>query len=222
MQLIMYDLDGTLIDTASEIASAVNLTLESFAAQPVSMTEVRTWIGHGPVRLMQQAAEKIETGADWEAVMKAFNRHYQQTVGTTSQPYPFVMDTLMQIREGGIKQAVVTNKESLFTQRVLQCHGMDRLFDLVINGDTLPVRKPDPTVLQHCMRTLGSDAETSLFVGDSEIDVATARGAGVRCWVVPYGYNGIRDIRLAGADRQIGDVRSVLEVLHAEPCISRE
>lgn len=213
IKLVMYDLDGTLIDTASEIAAALNLTLAGFGAETVDEWRVRAWIGHGAVKLIEQAWQTMNPGTSLEAVMMAFTRHYHDTVGKSSQPYPYVMETLRQVKALGIKQAVITNKESAFTGRVLEMHGLDEFFDLVISGDTLPVRKPNPAVIQYCLKMLDESAESSLFVGDSDIDVATAKGAGVQCWAVPYGYNAGRDIQQAGADRLINDMRAVTEFL---------
>lgn len=213
IRLVMYDLDGTLIDTASEISAALNLTLTEFGATAVDEESVRAWIGHGAVKLVEKAWQTMEPGVGLPMMMTTFTRHYHETVGTSSEPYPYVIETLRQIEALGIKQAVITNKESTFTSQVLQMHGLDDFFDLVISGDTLPVRKPDPAVIQHCLETLNETSASSLFVGDSDIDVATAKGAGVQCWVVPYGYNAGRDIAKAGADRLIADLRAVSEFL---------
>lgn len=213
IRLVMYDLDGTLLDTASEIAAAVNLTLSEFGAEAVDEWRVRAWIGHGAAKLIEEAWRTMEPGTKLDAVMATFTRHYRDTVGKSSRPYPYVMETLRKVKALGIKQAVITNKESSFTQSVLERHGMLDLFDLVISGDTLPVKKPDPAVIQHCLHTLHEAAKNSIFVGDSDIDVATARAAGVVCWAVPYGYNAGRDIKQAGADRLIADVRAVTDFL---------
>lgn len=211
IKLVMYDLDGTLFDTASEIAAAVNLTLAEYGAEAVDEWRVRAWIGHGAVKLIEEAWRTMKPGAKLDEVMATFTRHYHETVGKSSKPYPYVMETLKQVKALGIKQAVITNKESTFTQRVLAMHGLDEFFDLVISGDTLAVRKPNPAVIQYCLNTLKQTAEQSVFVGDSDIDVATAKAAGVECWAVPYGYNSGRDIQQAGADRLIDDLRAVLD-----------
>ena len=206
IRLIMYDLDGTLLDTASEIAAAVNMTLTHYGAQAVPEATVKSWVGHGAAQLMRNAWQTIAPGPTYEETMQTFTRFYQQTVGTSSRPFPQVMETLQHFRAAGVLQAVITNKESVFTRRVLKTHGMNDFFALVVSGDTLPVKKPDPAMVRHCLQTLAVRAEESLFVGDSDIDVATAKAAGVRCWVVPYGYNGGRDIGEAGADRMIADM----------------
>lgn len=208
----MYDLDGTLIDTAGEIAMAVNATLSQYGHDKVSETQVTSWIGHGTALLMQQAWPKksdIEFVNAWNDVMGSFMQHYKNVVGTISKPYPAVMETLKNLKEQGVKQAVVTNKEQPYTNKILKQHNMDSFFDIVVAGNTLPYKKPNAAVIQHCLQTLGESKNTSLFVGDSEIDVATARNAGVTCWVLPYGYNAGRSIATANPDRLINSLDEV-------------
>ncbi len=211
MAVVMYDLDGTLLDTASEIAQAVNLTLEEFGCEPVTEDAVRNWIVHGPGWLMKRAweASRGDSAVSWETVMSRFIHHYEATAGTTSKPFPHVLETLKKARDYGVKQAVVTNKESRFTERVLEKHGLKDSFDLVICGDSLSVKKPDPGVIDHCLHELGATRGEALFIGDSEIDVSTARAAGVVCWAVPYGYNLGRPIEDAMPDRIVPDIRDV-------------
>ena len=176
MALVMYDLDGTLLDTADEIAQAVNLTLNEFGLESVSVDQVRNWIGHGTGWLMKRAWEEQKgsadavSDADWDKVMKRFVHHYEATAGTTSTPFPHVLETLRKASDYGVKQAVVTNKERRFADRILEKHGLTDQFDLVICGDSLSVKKPNPAVITHCLNTLGATQGESLFIGDSEID----------------------------------------------------
>ncbi len=211
MAVVMYDLDGTLLDTAAEITQAVNLTLAEFCHAQVSQAQVRDWIGHGTGWLMKTAWQHTSgpTDAPWETVMERFIHHYEQTAGTSSRPFPHVLDTLRRARAYGVKQAIVTNKERRFTERVLERHGLADAFDLVICGDSLAVKKPHPGVIEHCLSALGATRGEALFVGDSEIDVSTARAAGVICWAVPYGYNLGRPIADAMPDRIVPDIRDV-------------
>ena len=219
MALVMYDLDGTLLDTADEIAQAVNLTLNEFCLKSVSVDQVRNWIGHGTGWLMKRAWEEQKdsadaasdslSDADWDKVMQRFVHHYESTAGTTSTPFPFVLETLRKARDYGVKQAVVTNKERRFADRILEKHGLTDQFDMVICGDSLSVKKPNPAVITHCLNTLGATQGESLFIGDSEIDISTAKAAGVLCWAVPYGYNLGRPIADAMPDRIVPDIREV-------------
>jgi len=210
--LVVFDLDGTLIDTATEIAEAVNRTLAEYAAGSVPESDVRRWIGHGTGWLMKQAwAKQVgeSEDTDWSQVMARFIVHYHDTAGTMSSPYPFVGETLAELQRMGVARAILTNKESRFTQRVLEAHRLTECFDLVVSGDSLPTKKPDPSGLLHCIDSLGAAVGSCLFVGDSEIDVDTAKAAGVVCWAVPYGYNHGRPIALANPDRLVDDIRPV-------------
>lgn len=212
MALVMYDLDGTLIDTASEIALAVNATLMQYEFKAVTESQVKAWIGHGTVWLMQQAwpdKRDIDAEDTWNRVMKNFMQHYKNVVGTISKPYPTALETVIKLKKQGVKQAVVTNKEEPYTSKVLAQHKMKGLFDLLISGNSLPYKKPNPAVVEYCLEALGETKENSLFVGDSEIDIATARNAGVTCWVVPYGYNAGRDITKANPDKMIDNISEV-------------
>lgn len=213
MALVMYDLDGTLIDTAGEIAAAVNLTMRDFGLGAVAEEDVRAWIGQGMGWLMRQvcAAKQHDGALPWDTMMQRFSTHYEASAGTTSTLYPFVLSTLKQAQRAGIKQAVITNKEKRFTDRILDRHGLGRMFDLVVCGDTLAVKKPDAAVIDHCLEVLQEMPASSLFIGDSEIDIATARNAGVTCWAVPYGYNQGRPIAQAQPDYMVEDIRGVPE-----------
>lgn len=211
MPVVMYDLDGTLLDTAGEITQAVNLTLAEFGHHSVSEAQVRDWIGHGTGWLMKTAWQQTQGPLDapWDKVMERFVIHYDATAGTRSSAFPHVLETLRRAREHGVRQAIVTNKEARFTERVLERHGLAGVFDIVICGDSLPVKKPDPAVIEHCLAQLGASTGEALFVGDSAIDVSTARAAGVVCWAVPYGYNLGRPIADAMPDRIVPDIREV-------------
>ncbi len=216
MAVVMYDLDGTLLDTAAEITLAVNLTLADFGHEQVTEAQVRGWIGHGTGWLMKTAWQNTQGPMDapWDKVKERFEHHYECTAGTCSTAFPHVLETLQRTRDYGVKQAIVTNKERRFTERVLERHGLAEVFDLVICGDSLAVRKPHPGVIDHCLAELGASSGEALFVGDSEIDISTARAAGVVCWAVPYGYNLGKPIAESMPDRIVPDIRGVPAFFH--------
>jgi phosphoglycolate phosphatase len=216
--LIMFDLDGTLIETAPEICDAVNDTLRHFDLPEVTQQQVNDWIGHGTRELLIQALA-FSGQTDVAAVRASdnlplrtaeFDKHYQARCGTRSHLYPQVRETLVALRERGVKLAVVTNKEGRFTDTVLGVHRMTALLDLVVSGDTLPTKKPNPAGITHCLSTLGVSADRALFVGDSSIDVATARNAGLPVWMLPYGYNMGQPIEACSPDRVIADCSALL------------
>ncbi len=219
--LILFDLDGTLIETAPEIADAVNDTLTRFQRPTVTQTQVNDWIGHGTRELLIQAlaftdhvsADTVRGSAGFPGIEAEFGRHYTARCGTRSHLYPHVRETLQTLRTAGVKLVVMTNKEGRYTRTVLDAHQMAPLFDHVISGDTLPVKKPDPAGILDCLSRFGVKRERTLFVGDSSIDVATARNAGITVWALPYGYNMGEPIEACNPDRVIPDFSALL----AEP-----
>ena len=196
-ELILFDMDGTLVETAPEICDAVNDTLQHFGLSGVSQNQVNDWIGHGTLELLIQSLafaqaqthQEVRTSARLPEIAAVFKTYYRARCGTRSQPYPQVVQTLQRLKAQGIALGVVTNKEGAYTQTVLDAHGLTPFFDCVISGDSLPTKKPRPDGVLHCIAQLQKSKGTTLFVGDSSIDVATARNAGVDVWVVPYGYN---------------------------------
>ena len=215
---VMFDLDGTLIETAPEIADAVNLTLHEVGLNTVTQQQVNDWIGHGTLELLIQALaytqsvsdQQVRDSAALAGISATFNKHYQACCGTRSYLYPQVRETLNALRELDVRLAVVTNKESRFTQTVLDAHSLTALFDVVVSGDTLPVKKPNPAGIEHCLKRFNTTRERSLFVGDSSIDIATARNAKVAVWALPYGYNMGEPIERAQPDRVIEDISALL------------
>jgi phosphoglycolate phosphatase len=188
--VILFDLDGTLVDTAPEIADAVNDVLRELGVQPAPDERVREWIGEGTRVLMKRAL--VYAGLDaarLEELWPRFEHRYSEHCGARSRPYPGVRAALERLRSAGTRLAVVTNKEMIFTRRVLEIHDLHGYFEVVVAGDTLPVRKPDPRVIRHALRCLGEGAGTALLIGDSIIDVRTARAAGIAVWAVRHGYH---------------------------------
>lgn len=217
-ELVLFDLDGTLIDTAPELADALNDTLARFDLPAVDPARVPLWIGHGTDALLVQAL--AAQGGTEPAVVRAsdslplaraeFQRRYLRRCGTRSRPYPGVQHTLAALRARGVALAVVTNKDTRFTEVLLAAHGLHRLLDRVVCGDTLPTRKPDPGGVQDCLRHFGVNPQRALFVGDSATDVATARAAGIAVWAVPYGYNAGAPVADSAPDRVIPDLSHLL------------
>jgi len=218
--LVMFDLDGTLVETAPEIADAVNDTLRRFDLPEVTQQQVNDWIGHGTRTLLIQAlafagktnVATVSASSNLKLMAAEFDGHYQRRCGTRSHLYPQVRETLVALRGQGVKLAVVTNKEGRYTRTVLDVHQLSPLLDCVVSGDTLPTKKPDPAGIQSCLAQFAVPPHRALFVGDSSIDVATARNAGVAVWALPYGYNMGQPIEACAPDRVIADCSALLNV----------
>jgi phosphoglycolate phosphatase len=214
--LLTIDLDGTLVDTAAEIAEAANRSIEEFGLPRQSVAMITRLIGAGTRELMLKLLNRVavERGlslspADREAVLARFDVHYEATAGTACHPYPHVADALSRLRHAGVRLACVTNKETRYSELVLAACGLSTAFDLLVGGDTLAVKKPDARVLGHAIDVLGATRLTTAHVGDSRTDVEAARNAGVAAWVVPYGYNGGVPVETAQPDRMFADLGEV-------------
>jgi phosphoglycolate phosphatase len=221
IKLIMFDLDGTLIETASEIKDAVNDTLNHFQLNLVTQEQVNDWIGHGTHRLLIKAlaeikncsVSEIENWTELKNISQVFNSNYQKRCGTSSQLYPHVKTVLKHLVLNNIRIAVVTNKESAYTHTILKQHQLDEVFDLVISGDTLAAKKPDPAGITYCLNRFQLTPTQALFVGDSSIDAQTAKNAGVPVWLLPYGYNMGQAIESANPDLVIQNFSEILTLL---------
>ncbi len=214
---LSFDLDGTLVDTAAEIAEAVNGALGEFGVAPRPLDEITMLIGGGAHELMRRLLVQIERErppgspplpvAD---VLARLDDHYEQTAGTTGRPYSDCIDSLQRLRVAGVRLVCLTNKEERFARRVLQQTRLDRYFELLVGGDTLAHKKPHASVIHHVLSTLGGQAERFAHIGDSRTDVETARNAAVAAWAVPYGYNAGEPIAAAQPDRLFANLAEIV------------
>ena len=226
--LICFDLDGTLVETAPEILDAVNDTLAALHLPAVTQAQVERWIGHGTRELLLHAladacgcsAAEVRARSDLADIAHRFDGHYARRCGTRSRLYPGAREALDRLRDHGVRLALVTNKEWRHAQGLLHAHQLETRFDCVIGGDTLPSKKPDPAGVARCMRTCSVAPRRTLFVGDSSIDAATARNAGVSVWLLSHGYNMGRPLAECAPDRIIDNFAALTESLLAQPTVS--
>jgi len=215
-QLMMFDLDGTLVDTAGDIADALNELLREAGLRPASDDQVRRWVGHGSRRLLQaalratEAPERADDDTVLDRLLARYQQFYVQRCGGRSACYPAVRETLARLQANGVKLAIVSNREAQLARLILASQQLDGCFGLVIGGDSLATKKPDALPVRHAMAYFGVSAGDALMIGDSVTDVGAAHAAGVRCWLLPYGYNGGQPVETAGADRIIERLDAVL------------
>jgi len=216
--IVSFDLDGTLVDTAGEIAEAANRALESHGIARRPVEEITQFIGAGTRELMLKVLARVfaeqpglEQRINTDEVLESLDAHYADTTGTTSVPYAGAHEVLAQLKAAGVRLACTTNKEIQHAQRLLDMQDMSRWFDIVIGGDSLPFKKPDARVLDHVVAELGGHPSRTAHLGDSHTDVMAARNAGVAAWAVPYGYNAGRPIEASEPDLLFPDLQSVAD-----------
>ncbi|HEV2269655.1 MAG TPA: phosphoglycolate phosphatase [Steroidobacteraceae bacterium] len=187
--LIVFDLDGTLIDSAADLAAAVNAMLAHFGCAALPVPEVRRMIGDGVAMLVARALSARHCQpADPNEAAGIFMRHYAADATSLTTAFPGAAAALQSLRAAGIPLAVCTNKPARITADILDSLGLAQYFTRVIGGDSLPFRKPDPRVLLTLVAAAAAAPERSLLVGDSEVDAATAHAAGVPFVLMKHGY----------------------------------
>lgn len=197
--LVIFDLDGTLVDSAPDIALAVNRTLDDWGLQRFDLATITGWIGEGSRRLITRAMHAAGGPQDIDRVMPGFLRHYGQTASDGAL-YPGVAQTLAGLHARGVRLALCTNKPEQFVRPLLQARGILDLFDAgIVGGDTLAERKPSGMPLRHLAAQAALDPECCLMVGDSRSDAQAAQAAGMPLVLVRYGYHQGLDLEAAGA-----------------------
>ncbi len=192
-RLVMFDLDGTLMDSVPDLAAAVDKMLMLLGREPAGMARVRDWVGNGSKVLVRRAlAGQLEhDGVADELADEALALFMQAYAGghELTTVYPGVRECLDWLRERDVKLAIITNKPTQFIEPLLEEKGLAGYFQWLIGGDTLPQQKPDPAALLWVLEQAEVAAGQSLFIGDSRNDVRAARAAQVPCVALSYGYN---------------------------------
>ena len=213
-RLVMFDLDGTLVDSVPDLAAAVDNMLLKLGRQPVGIESVRDWVGNGVQMLVRRALANHIDGegvdeVEAEHALELFNGFYEDGHDLTVV-YPGVRDTLKWLNKQGVEMALITNKPERFVAPLLDQMKIGRYFKWIIGGDTLPQKKPDPAALFFVMKMANIPASQTLFVGDSRSDVLAAKAAGVKCVALSYGYNHGRPINDESPNLVIDDLRALL------------
>lgn len=210
----VFDLDGTLIDSAPDITRALNRTLAAFGRRVVDVDEVRAMVGDGACGLVRDAFARTGDPLTDATRAEEIKAHYLDAYFSESTDpsivYPGVVDTLRRLAAEGVRLGLCTNKSERIARKVLDLVGLTKFFEIIAGGDSLPVRKPDPGHLAHVVAGLGGGR--AVMVGDGANDVKAARGLGIPVVAVTFGYPRM-PVEKLGADALIDHFRHLPETL---------
>ncbi len=187
---VIFDLDGTLVDTAGDLAAAMNHVLEGLARPPLPLDEVRHLVGSGARALIARglgaaSADDVDP-REMEGHVETFLAFYTANIAGLSRPFPGAVEAMDRLAQAGAAFAICTNKREAPARQLLEALNLSRYFKAVVGADTTIASKPDPAPLRLCMEVLG--VERGVFIGDSDTDIAAARAGGLACLLHENGY----------------------------------
>ena len=217
VRLVLLDLDGTLADTAPDLAAALNLMRIARGIDPLPIAELRPYVSHGARGMVGRAFNVAPDDARYAELRQEFLREYESALCVDSVLFPGMDDTLQRLEHLGIKWGIVTNKFARFTLPLVQALNLSERAACVVSGDTTEFSKPHPAPLLSALATACVDAPSAVYVGDDQRDIDAGRAAGMRTAVASYGYlgNGI-PYQQWGADAVVHSPREILQLLNAQ------
>lgn len=202
---LALDLDGTLVDTASDLVATLNVILAEEALPPVERAQALTMVGHGARAMLVKGIEASGDTVDearLDALFARFIAYYSDHLADTSKPFPGVPESLDRFAAAGWRLAICTNKLEGMSRSLLEQLDLADRFAVIAGQDTYGVRKPDPGHLIETIRCAGGDPRLAVMVGDSDVDIRTAKAAGIPVVAVSFGYSAV-SVRNLGPDRVI-------------------
>jgi len=196
-KMMLFDLDGTLVDTAPDFRNSVNFMLDHYNEPPVTLEEIRDWVGYGGRELIRRTmlAKKIEfDDPKVDKMLEIFLSHYTENIDDDSKLYPNVKETLVFLKDNQIKLSVCTNKHESLSNTLLEKLGVLHLFDYLVGAHTFEKRKPHPMPILKTLEYLNMNKDEAVMIGDSITDLRAAQGAEIPIVLVDYGYTDNKDI----------------------------
>ena len=209
---ILFDLDGTLLNTLEDLKNSVNFALKKFGYSEKTLEQVRASVGNGLRRLIELSVPEGTSSEIVDAVLATMKLHYQDHCAIKTAPYPGILELLDQLKAAGFRMAIVSNKAAPMTEQLRQ-----KFFAAQVPfafGESAELRrKPWPDMPVAALKQLGSAAENSVYVGDSEVDVQTARNAGIPCLSVGWGFRSAQELHDAGVSEIFNTPQELLNEL---------
>ena len=215
-KLFIFDLDGTLVDTAPDFKNSINYMLNELNESEVSLKEIRNWVGYGARELIRRTVVDKNIPHDEqriEEMLKIFLLHYTHNIDDDSVLFNNVRNVLEFLKNNGIKLAVCTNKMERLSNILLEKLNVLHMFDYLVGGDSLSKSKPDPFPLLNICEKLNTEISDSIMIGDSVTDLNAGKGAGMPVVLVSYGYTDNKDI-YNEADLVINDFSQLKELVN--------
>ena len=211
-QAVVFDLDGTLLNTLDDLADSVNFALQEFGYPLRTVEEVRAFIGNGVEKLIARAVPAETSQKQVLLCLAVFRNHYAENMQNKTCPYDGIEAMLSQLKGAGVRMAIVSNK---FDQAVkmLKEEIFEDSIDVAIGESSLVPKKPDPTGVLAALAELGVSKEAAIYVGDSDVDIMTAKNAGIVSVGVTWGFRDRHVLENAGADYMIDEPKRLLEIV---------
>ncbi len=209
---ILFDLDGTLLDTAPEFTDGINQLRGELGLSPVSLETIRTAVSHGSAEVVKTAFNLTETHPDFEKLKQRFLGIYLDNLGCNTHYFPGIEDLLLNIEQSGLKWGIVTNKPHFLTDPLLSKLNLSQRAHAIVSGDTLSVSKPSPLPILYACEQMGVPPEACYYVGDAQRDIIAGKSAGMLAtFMAMYGYLSLNDRPLEwGADHYIQHPNEIL------------
>lgn len=215
LKALIFDLDGTLIDSAPDLRQATNKLLLKYGRREISQEETKTFVGNGVEKLIERAFRATGEDAlpkDIKDLAHEFLSFYAGHETDETRPYAGVMQTLAELKEKGFRLALCTNKPQLPSENILRDLKMEHFFEVVLGGDRLKHKKPHPEMLHWVLKEMGLNVDEAVMIGDSPNDIEGARNAGMGNIAVSYGYRKV-SVEELRSDHVVDDFPSIIDVI---------
>jgi phosphoglycolate phosphatase len=212
VRALIFDLDGTLIDSQRDLIHSVNAMLRKMGRQELPEPTISGYIGHGAPTLVARALGGNATEDQLQHALQFFLGYYEEHKMDTTRAYPGVAETLAQLQHKGLPMAILTNKPARISVRILDALGLARYFRAIYGGNSFETKKPDPFGANTILEELGAAPQSAMVVGDSEVDIQTARNAGTLAAAVNYGF-GVHDRNLYPADVYLDSITDLVPLV---------
>lgn len=195
---LLFDLDGTLLNTLEDLRDSTNFALRTYGYPERSLEEVRRFVGNGLKMLLTRAVPQSSSEAEIERALACMKAHYCENYHNKTVPYPGIPELLQRLQQAGFRMAIVSNKADPAVQLIRTLY-FDGIIDVAVGESPACSKKPAPDMVLAALQRLGSTADDAIYLGDSEVDLQTARNSGLPCATVGWGFRTEAELRAAGA-----------------------